>query len=98
MWGRILNGPKIGEQPELLAQRNVDAGKSAANGRGRHRPLQRYPGAFDGFGQLFGNVLVILFVSFRARLEGFPVKFETRGFEYANRRSRDFGSDAVALE
>ena len=37
--GKILDRPEIGEKVKFLAQRDVDAFKTAANGRG-HRPFK----------------------------------------------------------
>ena len=53
---QVSNGPEVGVQLKLLAQRDVDAGKTAPHRR-RHRPLQSDAGALDRLDEFFGNVL-----------------------------------------
>ena len=79
----------------MLAEFNVDAGKTAADGRG-HRTLQAHTGALDRVDQLLGNVFPVFFKSLGAGFVGLPFELDAGSFENAHRRPRHFGSDAIA--
>src|SRR6202041_3109599 len=93
--GQIANGTEVGVELEFLAQRDVDAGKTAAN-RSAYRPLESNMRALDGFCQFLGNVFFIFLEGLGPSHEGFPFKLDPRGFEDAHGRLRYFGADAIA--
>ena len=93
--GKILDGAEVGEEVELLAQRDVDALEAAADGR-RDRPLQRHAVALDGFVERGGNVFAENLEGLGAGGEALPLKLDAGGFKNANHGLRDFGADAVA--
>src|SRR5271169_426020 len=90
----VADGPEVGEELETLAQLDVDAGETAADGRG-YGALQSDAGAFDGFAEFFGNVFVVFLEGFGAGGEAFPFEFDAGGFNHANRGLDDFGADTV---
>ena len=92
---QIADGPEVGEQLKLLAQRHVDAGKAAADGR-RHRAFQSNMGALNGLGEFFGDVLFVLFEGFGAGSETFPLELDAGSFQDADTRVHDLGPDAIA--
>ena len=92
---QIADGTEVGVELELLAQRDVDAGKAATDGRG-HRPLQGDAGALNRFDDLFGDVLPVLLESVGAYGEGFPFELDAGGFEDADGCVGNFRPDAVA--
>ena len=93
--GQVANRTEVGEELELLAQSDVDAGKSFADRRS-YRPFQRNVGAFDRLDQFLGNVFVILLKGLGARLKNFPFELEAGRFQNANRGLGDFRANAVA--
>src|SRR3977135_1340774 len=92
---QISDGPEVCEEFETFAEFNVDAGETAADGRG-YGTLQSDAGAFDGFAEFFGNVFLVLLKGFGAGGKTFPFEFDAGGFEHANCGLDDFGADAVA--
>ncbi|PYX04040.1 MAG: hypothetical protein DMG85_18585 [Acidobacteria bacterium] len=93
--GQVADGTKVGVKLKFFPQRHVNAGKPASDGS-RDRTLEPNPSAFDGFDQLFGDVFVIFLIGFGARLESFPFKFQTGGFEDAHCGASDFRTNAIA--
>ena len=93
--GQIANRAKVGEQFELLAQCDIDAGEAAADRR-RDRPFQADTGALDGLGQLLRNVLVIFLEGLGAGGEGLPLELDAGGFQNANASFDDFRTDPIA--
>ena len=92
---QILYRPKVCVKLKLFSQLNIDAGKSATDWRS-HRTLQRDARSLNGFSQLFGNVFVIFFKRFRARLKTFPLELQTSSFENTHSRPSDLRTDTVA--
>ena len=92
---QIAHRPEVRVKLKLLAQLHVDAGKASANRRS-DRPLQRHMRAFNGFGQLFGNVFVVFLERLGARLHRFPFELEASGFQNTDDCLSDFRADAVA--
>ena len=93
--GRFLNGPEIGEQIELLAQRDVDALEAAADRR-RHRPFERHLVALDRLVERRGNVLAVNLERLGAGGEALPLELHAGGLKNAHHRLRNFRPDAVA--
>src|SRR6266851_4503440 len=91
----VADGPEVGKEFEALTEFDVDAGETAADGRG-HGALQSDAGALDGFAEFPGNVFLVLLKSFGAGGETFPFELDAGGFDDANRGLDDFGADAVA--
>src|SRR5205807_8036505 len=79
----------------MLAEFNVDAGKTATDGRG-HRTLQAHTGALDRVDQFLGNVFPVFFKSLSAGFVGLPFEFDAGSFENAHRRPRDLGAYTIA--
>ncbi len=92
---QIADGPEVGEQLELLAQRDVDAGEAAADRR-RHRAFQPDVRALNGFGQLFWDVLVVFLEGFGAGGIALPLELDAGGFQNANCGVHDLGADTIA--
>jgi hypothetical protein len=93
--GQILDGAEVGEELELLAQGDVDAFESAADGSG-DGPLERDLVALDGFVERGGNVFAVNFESLGAGGVALPLEFDAGGFKDADYGLRDFRADAVA--
>src|SRR5271157_2805826 len=91
----IADRPEVGEKLELLAQRDIDAGESAAD-RGRHRTFQADARALDGLHQFLGNVLVILLIGFGAGGVALPLKLYAGCLQNADGCPDDLGADTVA--
>ena len=72
---QVDDRPEIGEQLELLAQGDVDAGKSAAH-RSRDRPLEPDVRALDRLGQFLRDVFLVLRVGFGAGGETLPLELD----------------------
>ena len=83
---QIADRPEVGEQLELLAQRDIDAGESAADRRG-YRALQADVRALDRLRQLFRDVFVIFLVGFGAGRVAFPLELDAGGFQDADGRT-----------
>src|SRR6185369_9530786 len=95
--GQIPDGPEIRIELELFTQRDVDAGKAAADWRG-DGPLQRDLVSFDRLREIFWNVFAVLRISVSTGGIGLPLEFHARRFEDANRRIDHFRSNAVARD
>src|SRR6266568_167901 len=93
--GKILDGAKVGEEVELLAEGDVDAFEATANGGG-DGALERDLIAFDGLAEIRGDVFAEDFKGFGAGGEALPLPLDAGGFEDADDGVRDFGADAVA--
>ena len=93
--GKILDGAEVGEEVELLAQRDVDALEAAADGRG-DRSLERDFVALDGVVERGGNVFAEDFEGLGAGGEALPLPLDASGFENAHHGLGDFRADAVA--
>jgi hypothetical protein len=92
---QITNRPEVRVQLKLLAQRHVDAGKTAAYGRG-DRPLQSHARALDRFDYLFGDVLAMFLEGIGPHGERFPLELHAGRFQNTHRGPRHFGADAIA--
>src|SRR5665213_144975 len=93
--GEILDGPEVGKEIELFAERNIDAFEAAADRRG-HGAFERDAVALDGLVKGGGDVFAMNLEGFSAGCEALPVELDAGGFKDADNRMRDFGADAVA--
>ena len=93
--GQIANRPQVGEEIELLAQRDVDALESAADRR-RHRPFQRHAVALDRLVERRGNVFAVNLERLGTCGKPLPLELRAGSLKDAHHRLRHFGPDAVA--
>ncbi len=65
---QVPDGPEVRIKLKFLAQRNVDAGEAAADGRS-HRALQTHMCALDRFDRFFWDVLTVFLECFGSDLK-----------------------------
>src|SRR5205814_5604303 len=75
----------------------VDGGEAAADGR-RHRAFEPDLGPLERFRQLVWDVLVELFISFRAGREALPFELHAGRFQDAHHRADHLWTDAVTRD
>src|ERR1700694_1295189 len=92
---QIANRPEVGIEFELLAQRNVNAGKTAAHRR-RHRTFQAHACSLERLDQIFWDVLARFLVGLRTNRERLPFKLHPGRFQDAHRCFSDFRPDPVS--
>src|SRR5215469_12205501 len=93
--GQMLDGSKIGEEFKLLTQRDVDAGKAAAD-RSGNRSFECDARPLDGLVNFFGNVFLELLVGVGAYGAALPRELHAGRFEDADDGRCDLGSNTVA--
>jgi hypothetical protein len=92
-----LGRTQVGIQLELLAQAHV-GGTVAAARRGFQRPLERQPVLADAVDAGLRQRIAAGRDAGQARDLGFPAERRAQRIEHLDRRSGDFGADAVSRD
>ena len=92
--GQRMDRTHVRVQIELFAQRDVDAGESAANGRG-HRTLQAEMRPLDGFDHVWRQHLASLGDDAGIQIGPLPVNGDARRVHRADRSLRHLRADAI---